>query len=263
VRSILRFVFVVVPTAALAAAVVIGVSAKDQRVSTFDGDLQQDLKLASTASIELAPAGQPRTTVSAIEASPSPAAVRTVPAKQSPRGSARSVRQRTRAATVASARKVAESVDEPEAATAIELAATPEESETLSPADGGVALPRPTAIPVSLPTGADAGIYDPESVIRGGAIDPDHCQIHSGRGRPVYRPPVYRQPRGISLGDRIRAAQAGGGSRTPSLGDRIRGSSTSARSSIGTRVREASSSRPRSEGSGRTLGDRVRAARGR
>jgi len=252
VRSILRFVFVVVPTAVLAGAVVVGISGKDRQVTALDGDLQRDLKLASTESIELAPAGQPLATVSAIEASPRTELKRTVRPKRS--GSVpRAVRARTPRAATASEIEVPESVDASETG-ALELSEAPQEAEATLSADGGVALPRPTPVPVAYP--------GPVTVIRGGSIDPDHCQIHGGRGRPVYRPPVYAQPRGITLGDRIRAAQAGG-SRTPSLGDRIRGSSSSgSRSSIGARVRETSS-RPRSESGGRTLGERVRAARGR
>src|SRR5688500_10993650 len=79
VRSILRFVFVVVPTAVLATAVVVGVSnSRTGEAVPADGDLQRDLQLASTATIELAPAGQPIATVSAIEAPPSAAPERSV-----------------------------------------------------------------------------------------------------------------------------------------------------------------------------------------
>lgn len=268
----LRFVFAVVPTAALATAVAVGVSrGKSQPVATADGDFLRDLQLASTASIELAPAGQPVTTISAIEAPPSSAPERSVRPKRNPRGT-RAVRSRAPTVAAAPEAEIAESTDDAETSTTTDLAAAAAEETAAAPAEGGVALPRPTAIPVSFPTGGgDGGTYDPGpgTVIRGGGVFGDHCQIHGGRGGRVYGPPIYRQPRGITLGDRIRGAQ-GERERTSSLGDRIRGGQSSggrSASSISDRIRQASSSRPRSEGSSGTrrgsLGDRIRAARGR
>ncbi len=258
-RSILRFVFVVVPTAVLATAVVVGVSRSTAgQAGTVDGDLQRDLHLASTASIELAPAGQPIATISALEA-PRSGPERSARPKRTRTGS-RVARARASTVTVASGPEVAGSTDDAEPELATDLA--PEAVETLAeaPPDGGVALPRPTAIPVAFP-GSDAGPYDPGpgTVVRGGGIDPDHCQIHRGRGR--VGPPIFRQPRGPSLSDRIRGAQ------------RARGSDESPRPSIGDRIRQASNSGSRSSGgsarsggsssTNRSIGDRIRAARGR
>src|SRR5688572_9580675 len=112
VRSMLRFMFVVVPTAVLATAVVVGVSSKRQgAAATADGDLLQDLKLASTTSLELAPAGQPLATVSALESAPSPTPEPTTRPKRSRSGS-RGVRSHAPAVTVAAEPEVAEATDE-------------------------------------------------------------------------------------------------------------------------------------------------------
>ena len=259
-RSILRFVFVVVPTAVLATAVVVGVSnSKAKQAVAADGDLQRDLQLASTASIELAPAGRPVATISAIETARSATPERSARPKRS-RSASRVVRPRTPTVTPAAEPEVAESTDDAESAVTTELAAAPEEANVEALADGGVALPRPTAIPVAYPTGgSDPGTYDPgPTVIRGGSIDPDHCQIHGRRGRAG--PPIFRQPRGPSLGDRIRGAQASGGSSVrprTSLGERIRQASSSSSRSSGSSARSGGS------GGGRSLGERIRSARGR
>jgi hypothetical protein len=252
VRSMLRFMFVVVPTAVLATAVVVGVSAKRHgAAATADGDLLQDLKLASTTSLELAPAGQPLAMVSALESAPSPTPERTTRPKRSRSGS-RSVRSHTPVVTVAAEPEVAEATDEPET-TATDLASATVEAPVEAPAAGGVALPRPSAIPVVFPTdGADPGTYDPGpgSVIRGGGVYGDHCQVHGGRGGRIYSP-VYRQPRASrgAIAERIRGAQSSGESR---------------RGPIAERVRQASG-RSGSEGrsSGGALAGRMRAARGR
>ncbi|MDQ3949994.1 MAG: hypothetical protein M3282_06585 [Gemmatimonadota bacterium] len=257
-RSILRFVFVVVPTAALASAVVIGVSRNDQGVAaTSDGDLQRDLKLASSTTLELAPLGQPLATVSSIEAPPAATPERSVRPKRSSSGP-RAVRSRARVVRAAPEPEVAESTEESQTTEVAELAGASAEATTVAPAEGGVALPRPTAIPVSYPgtgegdgsrgTDTDGGWGGIGTVIRGGGVDGDHCQIH-GRGGRIYGPPIYRQPRGISLGDRVRAAQPSGQARRSSLGDRVR----------------TAQGRSGSQGSSRggSLGDRLRAARGR
>ncbi len=263
-RSIFRFVFVVVPTAILATAVVVGVSnSKTGRAVTADGDLQRDLQLASTETIELAPAGQAIATISAIEAPPSAAPKRSVRPTRSGRGS-RVVRSRTPTVTAAAEPEVAESTVDAESSVTTDLAAAPVEANAEALADGGVALPRPTAIPVAYPTGGgDAGTYDPGpgTVIRGGGIDPDHCQIHGGRGR--VGPPIFRQPRGPTLGERIRGAQASGSSSERprgSVGERIRRASSSSSRSTGSSAR--SSGGGSSSGS-RSVGERIRSARGR
>jgi hypothetical protein len=262
----LRFLFVVVPTSVLATAVVVGVSRNGQgAAATSDGDLQQDLKLASATTLELAPAGQPLATVSSIEAPPASIPERTVRPKRSSSGS-RAIRSRAPVVRATPEPEVAEST-ESQTSEVAELAAAPTEATVEAPAGGGVALPRPTAIPVSYPGagvgtaggdtdaggvygGGGGGVYGGGTVIRGGGVDGDHCQIHGGVfGR---RPPIYRQPRGISLGDRIRAAQPSGEARRGSIGDRVRG------------AQGRSSSRGSSQGSSRgSLGDRIRAARGR
>jgi hypothetical protein len=268
VRPILRFVFVVVPTAVLATAVVVGVSRNGQgTAATLDGDLQSDLKLASSTTLELAPVGQPLATVSSIEAPPPATPQRTMRPKRSNSGP-RAIRSRAPVVRAAPEPEVAESDEESETTEVAELAGATADATVEAPAEGGgVALPRPTAIPVIFPAGGgDAGTYDPGpgTVIRGGGgVYGDPCRIHGG----TYGRPVYRQPRGgsISLGDRIRGAQVGR-ERTPSLGDRVRASPASGGSrggfSIGDRVRETQG-RSSSQGSSRgSLGDRIRAARG-
>jgi hypothetical protein len=261
VRSILRFVFVVVPTAVLATAVVVGVSSNGRHAAVADGDLQRDLQLASTTSLELTPVGRPLATISAIEAPPSSKPERTTRPTRSRSGS-RVIRSHAPTVTAAPEPEVAEVTDESATSEPTELASAEVEPTGEAPAPGGVALPRPTVIPVIFPTGgSDAGTYDPDpgSVIRGGSIDPDHCQIY-GRGG---RRPVYRQPRGISIADRIRGGQVGR-ERPMSLGDRIRAgqaSNDSRRGSISDRIREGAG-RSRSEGSNRgSMADRIRARR--
>jgi hypothetical protein len=266
VRSILRFVFVVVPTAALATGVVVAVSRNDQGATTVaDGDLQQDLKLASSTTLELAPAGRPQATVSSIEAPPAATPERTRRTKRSSNG-ARAIRSRAPVVRAAPEPEVAQSTEESETTQVAELAGAATEATVEAPADGGVALPRPTAVPVSYPGpgdgtaggnsdggvygGGGGGVYGGGTVIRGGGVDGDHCQIHGGIfGR---RPPIYRQPRGITLGDRVRAATRSAGWERPrsSIGDRVQAS---------TRSSGSQGSRGSSRGS---LGDRVRAARG-
>jgi hypothetical protein len=269
VRTILRFVFVVVPTAVLATAAAVGVSSsKSRQAATADGDLQRDLQLASTAGIELVPVGQPLATISAIEAPLSRTPERSVRPKRSRSGS-RVVRSRTPTVTAAPEPEVAESSDDAESSVTDDLAAAPAEATVEAPAPGGVALPRPSAIPVVFPTGSgeDAGTYDPGpgTVIRGGGIDPDHCQMYGGRrgrGGRVYGPPIYRQPRGITLSERMRrAGSRGEASDRPSrgsLGERIsRASNSGSRSSAG-------SSRNVGRGSssgGRSIGERIRSVR--
>jgi hypothetical protein len=265
VRSILRFLFVVVPTAALSTGVVVAVSNDDNRTVTADGDLQRDLSLATT-SLELVPLSEVLPTVSAIEAPPSTTPQRTTRPKRSRSGS-RAVRSPARAVAAVPEAEVAEANEESDSPTTVELADGSVEGTVEAPAPGGVALPRPTAIPVVFPTGSSDDTYDPGpgTVIRGGSIDPDHCQI-GRRGGRVASPPIYRQPRGMGIAERIRTA-ASGGERTSSIADRIRTaqpSSETRRSSIGSRVRDAGSRSRSSEGSSRgSIATRIRGARGR
>jgi hypothetical protein len=265
VRSILRFAFVVVPTAVLATAVVVGVSRNGHSAAaTSDGDLQRDLNLASSTTLELAPVGHALATISSIEAAPAATPERTVRPKRSSSGS-RGIRSRAPLVRAAPEPEVAASAEESQTTEVTELAGAATQVTVEAPAEGGgVALPRPSAIPVAYPgsTGSDAGTVDGSggsgggimggifgTVIRGGGVDGDHCQIHGGRGGGrIYTPPIYRQPRSITLGDRLRGSQASGSSRGSSLGDRVR----------------SSQGRSSSSGSSRgSIADRVRAARGR
>jgi hypothetical protein len=262
VRSILRFAFVVVPTAVLAAAVVVGVSLRGHGATAMaDGDLQRDLTLASAA-IELAPAGQALATVSSLESAPA-ATPKAAPRPKRARSGARAgsgvraVRSRAPVVRAAAEPEVAESLDESEVAESTALA--PSEGTGEAPAEsGGVALPRPTAIPVSYPA-PEAGAVEGDSrgsgggsvlggifgtVLRGGGVNGDHCQIHGGRG-------TYSRPRsrGVSISDRVRRAtsQSSGEARTPSSGTRVReatrtrneGSTSSRSGSMSGRVRAA------------------------
>jgi hypothetical protein len=246
VRSILKFLFVVVPTAALASAVVVAVSRSGQGATAVaDGDLQRDLQLASSAGIELAPAGQALATVSSIEAPPAAAPKHSWRPKRSNSG-ARAVRSRAPVVRAAPELEPAEGSEELEATEATELADGAPEATAAAPDAGGVALPRPTGIPVSFPGGdADGrgdggGGYDPGTVIRGGGVyDDDHCQIHRrrddrtrDRDRGPYGPPIiFRQPRGNTtvgglLGgirrQRESAAQTPRGTILGRVGDRTR-----------------------------------------
>jgi hypothetical protein len=260
VRSILRFVFVVVPTAALATGVVVAVSRGGEGAMTVaDGDLQRDLKLASATNIELAPIGQPLATVSSIEVPPAAAPERAIKPKRSNAGT-RALRSRRPTVKAAPEPEVAESFEESETTEVTESAGASTEETAVAPAEGGVALPRPTAIPVSYPGagagtaagdadggvygGGGGGVYGGGTVIRGGGVGGggDPCRIHGG----IFtgRSPDYRRPRGITLSDRVRGAQTSGAARRSSIGDRVR------------QAQGRSSSRG-------SLGDRVRAARGR
>ncbi len=254
-RSILRFAFVVVPTAVLAAAVVVGVSLRGHGATAMaDGDLQRDLTLASAA-IELAPAGQALATVSSLESAPAPLAKATPRPKRS-RSGARAVRSRAPVVRAAPESEVAESLDDSEVAEST-APATAEEAAEAPAEGGGVALPRPTAIPVSYPA-PEAGAVEDDSrrgggsilggifgtVLRGGGVDGDHCQIHGGRG-------TYSRPRsrGVSMSDRVRGAtrQSSGEARTSSSGNRVReatrtrseGTTSSRSGSMSGRVRAA------------------------
>lgn len=271
-RSILRFAFVVVPTAVLATAVVVGVSRTSQgAAATSDGDLQRDLKLASATSLELAPAGRGLATVSSIEASPLASPERSVRPKRSSSGT-RALRSRKPTVKAAPEPEPAEAVEESETSVVAESAGASTEATAVAAAEGGVALPRPTAIPVSYPGtgggsaggdvdgshGTGGGVYGGPVIRGGGGGDGDPCRIHGG----VFggRPPIYRQPRGISLDDRIRASLPAR-ERPQSIGDRVRSSRASGASrgsSIGDRVRSSGGS---SSGSRGSLGDRIRAAR--
>jgi hypothetical protein len=253
---ILRFVFVSVPTAALATAVVVGVSQNGQSASAIaDGDLQRDLKLASSTGIELAPLGRPLATVSSIEVPPSATPERRVRTKRSTAGP-RAVRSRTPVVRAAPEPEVAESIEESEATETTALADAAAEATATAPAEGGVALPRPSAIPVSYPApGAGTGTGSGDSdggwggtVIRGGGgvFGGDPCRVHTGG--TYGRRPVYRQPRGggISLGDRVSGAQGSRSERPRSMGERVRtaqgrsgSQAASSRGSLGSRVRAA------------------------
>jgi hypothetical protein len=257
VRSVLKLLFVIVPTAALATGVVVGAARNGDRTDlTVDGDLERDLRLAASTALELAPV--PLTTLSAIESPATAEPRRSVRPKRSSSGP-RAVRSRTRAVRAAPEPEVVQSPEE----TPTDVAELAGGTGAEAPVEGGgVALPRPTAIPVSypgggegsgggtipviIPTGGDGGPYDPGpgTVIRGGGGVNDPCRIHApgsiGR-RPDGRP-VYRQPRGggITLGERIRGWPTSQ-SRPMSIGDRIgaarRAGSQRTSGSIGERVR--------------------------
>ncbi len=269
-RSILRFAFVIVPTAALATAVVVGVSRSGQGTAArSDGDLQRDLKLASATSLELAPAGPALATVSSIEVPPSATPERILRPKRSTSGS-RAIRSRKPTVKAAPEPEVAEALEESQTTEVVESVGAPTEATVVAPAEGGVALPRPTAIPVSYPGAGvgtaggdmgDGGVYGGGTVIRGGGgRDGDPCRIHGG----VFgRPPIYRQPRGISVADRIRGGHPAR-EPTPSVADRIRGrqgSGASRGSSIGDLVRSSQGRSSAGSSSRGSVADRIRAAR--
>ena len=238
-RSILRFVLVVVPTAVLATAVVVGVSRGGKSAGAVtDGDLQRDLKLAS-ATIELAPAGSPLATISSLEAPPLAAPERTLRPRRSTNGT-RVTRSRTPAVEASVETDPADAPEESPVTETAELASAEADPSSEAPATGGVALPRPTAIPVSFPPTAEPDVYDPGpgTVIRGGGIGVgDPCRIHG--------PPIYRRPRGgsstASVWERIRASRPAEEER-PTIRDRVRTArgAGESRPSIRDRVRRAS-----------------------
>jgi hypothetical protein len=185
-----------------AVALVAAACSHDDAKRAGDNDLQRDLQLATT-SVDLA---RPATSnLDSLETAPPSAPEPSVSIRRAPRGN-RAVRSPKPTVASAPEPKPAESVEETQQVA--QAPARAEESER-PPSSDGVALPRPAAIPVSLPGGGGPLAIPAEGgrgsgsngggigggifgvVIRGGGVgDDDHCENdqRGGRGRPVYRP---------------------------------------------------------------------------
>jgi hypothetical protein len=177
-------------------------------------DLQRDLQLATTSvALPAAPARNDFALETAPTSAPAPAT--TLRRSSGPRA----VRSPQRQVAAAPEPTPAESEEQ-----VAQVTETPSATEAAAePSSEGVALPRPTAIPIDLPASGGSGpqvvVQDDGNgrggmggiggifgvVIRGGGVDGDNCEIHDRRrtrGRPVYRP----NPGGIA------------GGRTPMIG---------------------------------------------
>jgi hypothetical protein len=195
-------------TLSAVAATVACSGSDERREAALSSELQRDLQLATT-SVALP---ESRTANDfALETAPlsAPAPVRTL--RRAP--GRKAVRSHEHTVAAAPEQSRGESVEQTAPVTE-----TPSVSDT--PADApptsvGVALPRPTAIPVNLPADEGRGVFIGDDagrgsgggmggtigvVIRGGGVGDDHCELHDRRrrGRPVYRP----MPGGIAGGRR-------------------------------------------------------------
>lgn len=188
-----------------AVTLVVAACSSDDAKRAGDNELQRDLQLATT-SVDLARPAAAH--LDSLETAPPSAPEPSISIRRAPRGN-RAVRSPKPTVAAAPEPTPAESVEETQ-----QVAQAPahvEESER-TPSVDGVALPRPAAIPVSMPGGGGPLAIPAEGgrgsgtvgggvgtiaggifgvVIRGGGVgDDDHCEIHErgGRGRPVYRP---------------------------------------------------------------------------
>jgi hypothetical protein len=180
----------------------------ERREASLSSELQRDLQLATTT-VAL-PQAQ-TTNDFALETAPlsAPAPAKTI--RRAP--GRKAVRSHEQTVAAAPEQSQAESIEQTAAVTQSPAAAeTPAEAP---PTSVGVALPRPTAIPVNLPADEGRGVFIGDDagrgngggmggsigvVIRGGGVGDDHCELHDRRrrGRPVYRP----MPGGIAGGRR-------------------------------------------------------------
>ena len=189
----------------VAAVTLVAACSSDDAKRAGDNDLQRDLQLATT-SVDLARPAAPH--LDSLETAPSSAPEPSISIRRAPRGN-RAVRSPKPTVAAAPEPTPAESVEETQ-----QVAQAPahvEESER-TPSTDGVALPRPAAIPVSMPGGGGPLAIPAEGgrgsgtvgggvgtiaggifgvVIRGGGVGgDDDCEIHDRMGgrRPVYRP---------------------------------------------------------------------------
>jgi hypothetical protein len=174
-------------------------SSDEKRGTALAPDLQADLKLATTSvALPATRANQDFALETAPTSAPAPATtLRRAPGRRAVRSDVR---------TVAAA---PDDTPAPSEELVTEVAQTPATSEApadAAPTSDGVALPRPSAIPVVLPAEGSGrgevidqgsgrrggGIFGPVIgvVVRGGGVDGDNCEIHDRRRgrRPVYSP---------------------------------------------------------------------------
>jgi hypothetical protein len=239
VRTFLRSL-VAVPAIALAAACG-GARDGDAPLSS---ELQKDLELAKSTSLELASASRRSPlAVSGVEAVPvgrvreADRAPRAVPRRQSPPALVAVARRSTQVAEAPVPDVEAEAEASLGEAPALEEAPAGELAEATAPAPTPEVVTSPQALPEGVGGGrprdpggwgdiGQAGGRGTGSVVRGGTIgDDDHCEIHGGgmgtiisigrRMPPVYNPRPVRSPGAVFVG-------ASGG-RQRSGGSAIRG----------------------------------------
>lgn len=199
--------------------IVAACSSGERKDSALSNDLQQDLALATTS---VALPASPANANFALETAPPSAPEPATKLRRSP----------GRRAIHSEVRTVAAAPDPTPAPTeemSIPVSQTPSTAESTGDPHAtveGVPLPRPTAIPVSLPAsgpGPEVIVQDGRTggvlggigaVIRGGGVDGDNCEIHDRRGRrrPVYVP-MGGGYAGGRIGDLI-ASRGGSGGRS-------------------------------------------------
>ena len=221
------------------AALACGQSDDHPGSNALSDELRRDLELAKSGGLELASSAQTfeqAHVVSAIELSPSAVGVARRSSPKEPK--TQSVRPRpARAPKPAMAVESNESVKVPAREPVVVAEASPEPS-----APAPLPVPQPTHVPVSYPPADETGVEgegdidangegadaDGERgdegdgsvigdiigvVIRGGAVDADHCEIHDrarGRGRPgggLPHPGPVGLPGGILINDRLPVGQ--------------------------------------------------------
>jgi hypothetical protein len=198
-------------------------------------DFKRDLQLASSTSLDLAGGKVDPALLNSLETTPqgAPQAAKTI---KKGAGS-RAVRSHSPTVRATPEMDVAAADDNSEQVTTEAIAPVPEPSH-----EPVAVAPRPVPIVVQAgdatsgdygTSGNGGGVFGGGGgiggvVIRGGGVDGDHCEIHSGRGRttrgPVYMPapsgPVFGPRIGIGSRPQISRAQA---TRVVGLGVRIRG----------------------------------------
>ena len=184
-----------------AATLALGIAgcSKPAKQASASADLQRDLKLASTSSLDLAS-----------EQSKASFPLTEIPVESKPQR-APTIKKAPGPKAVRSPRPTVKAAPEPEVAAATETqqvattepAPAPVEQNTPEPA--APAVPRPSPVPVSAPSGGrstgDDGVGAVMGgiigvIIRGGGVDGDNCEPH-GRGRPhggVFGGGIYGQP---------------------------------------------------------------------
>lgn len=225
-QSFLRSL-IAVPAVALVAAC----SAPSEREAPLSADLQQDLELAKSKSLELASARRTQVAVSALEAAPAgrvregERVARPTPRRQAPPALVQVARRSTQVAEA----PIAEPEAPEEAAIGEETAFVEAPAGDLAEAPAPAETPEVISGPQVTPEGIGAGRpRDPGgwgdlgrgsgsgSVVRGGSVgDDDHCQYHPRGGGGVIAigrrlPPVYN-PRGSSYPMPVVGTVMGGG----------------------------------------------------
>jgi hypothetical protein len=168
-------------------------------------DLQRDLQLASTATLNLATPRVDSSLLNSMETKPRAVPQPTQTVKRG--AGTRAVRSETPTVLATPDVDVA-AVDESSEVETESVAPAPESSEPVAVAP----RPAPVVIPASGDYGSGGGIFGGGSgsgrgvVIRGGGVDGDNCELHRPRGGiptsrgPVYLPPTVPRSGGIFTG---------------------------------------------------------------